>query len=52
MSKIEEHEPVTKKKAAVKKNHGSTAFFVFVDYVFLAIFFLFLAFILYKMVGF
>ncbi|KAL0537048.1 hypothetical protein IC582_026016 [Cucumis melo] len=34
-----------------KRNHGSTSFFVFVDYLFLFIFFGFLCFILFKMFG-
>ncbi|KAJ7981422.1 Peroxisomal membrane protein 2 [Quillaja saponaria] len=51
MAKLEEmNEPIdrTKKK---KRNHGSTWFFVFVDYLFLFIFLGFLCFILFKLVG-
>lgn len=33
-----------------RRNHGSTDFFVFVDYLFLSIFFGFLCFIIFKMV--
>ncbi|KAL6140007.1 hypothetical protein ACLB2K_058308 [Fragaria x ananassa] len=36
------------KKKQNKRNHGSTEFFVFVDYLFLAIFFAFLCFIAFK----
>ncbi|KAI4319806.1 hypothetical protein MLD38_033361 [Melastoma candidum] len=35
--------------ASRKRGHGSTAFFVFVDYLFLFVFFGFLCFILFKM---
>lgn len=56
MAKLEEQDPTlqdqTKKKTAANRNHGSTSFFVFVDYLFLAIFFLFLCFIVSKIVGF
>ncbi|KAL6553541.1 hypothetical protein OROGR_007383 [Orobanche gracilis] len=60
MAKLEqlnaEEEPISKqqikKKPAAKKNRGSPAFFVFVDYLFLGIFFCFLCFILFKLVGF
>lgn len=53
MAKIEayEEEPAkqtTTKKKNTKRNHGSTKFFVFVDYLFLLIFFGFLCFILFK----
>lgn len=57
MAKIEayeEDEPAkqttttNKKKKTIKRNHGSTKFFVFVDYLFLLIFFGFLCFILFK----
>ncbi|CAB4304873.1 unnamed protein product [Prunus armeniaca] len=37
-------------KQKKKRNHGSTEFFVFVDYVFLSIFFAFLCFIIFKIV--
>ncbi|PIM99370.1 hypothetical protein CDL12_28137 [Handroanthus impetiginosus] len=59
MAKLELHaeqEPTskqqTKKKTTIKKNHGSPPFFVFIDYLFLGIFFCFLGFILFKLVGF
>uniref|UniRef100_A0A7N0T8J9 Uncharacterized protein n=1 Tax=Kalanchoe fedtschenkoi TaxID=63787 RepID=A0A7N0T8J9_KALFE len=53
MAKIEEYEEEdkNKKKQGVKRNHGSTKFFVFVDYLFLFIFIGFLSFIVFKMVG-
>lgn len=47
MAKLELIEEHSKKK----RNHGSTTFFVFVDYLFLLIFFAFLCFILFKMVA-
>ncbi|KAK4577502.1 hypothetical protein RGQ29_027854 [Quercus rubra] len=34
-----------------KRNHGSTKFFVFIDYLFLSIFVGFLCFILFKILG-
>ncbi|KAL6143758.1 hypothetical protein ACLB2K_054453 [Fragaria x ananassa] len=39
---------IANKKKQNKRNHGSTEFFVFVDYLFLAIFFAFLCFIAFK----
>ncbi|XAR68034.1 hypothetical protein NMG60_11003025 [Bertholletia excelsa] len=44
-------EPSSQQKKKVKRNHGSTKFFEFVDYLFLLIFFGFLCFIIFKMVG-
>lgn len=40
-----------KKPKNVMRNHGSTKFFVLLDYLFLLIFFGFLCFIVFKMVG-
>ncbi|KAI4322638.1 hypothetical protein L6164_022313 [Bauhinia variegata] len=50
MAKLEELEDSTA-KIHKKRNHGSTRFFVFVDYLFLLIFVAFLCFIIFKMVG-
>ncbi|PRQ53063.1 hypothetical protein RchiOBHm_Chr2g0162341 [Rosa chinensis] len=51
MAKVEEpkgtSDDIAKKKTK-KRNHGSTEFFVFVDYLFLAVFFGFLFFIIFK----
>ncbi|RDX77770.1 Peroxisomal membrane protein 2 [Mucuna pruriens] len=50
MAKIEElNESVAKSR--IKRNHGSTRFFVFVDYLFLFIFLGFLCFIVFKILG-
>uniref|UniRef100_A0A2P2P083 Uncharacterized protein n=1 Tax=Rhizophora mucronata TaxID=61149 RepID=A0A2P2P083_RHIMU len=54
MAKLEllDNEPKQQKTEDKKKrNHGSTKFFVFVDYLFLCIFLGFLCFILFKIVG-
>lgn len=51
MGKVESNEDASNQKKRVKRNHGSTKFFVFVDYVFLFVFFCFLCYILFKMVG-
>ncbi|KAL7185594.1 hypothetical protein ACSBR2_027521 [Camellia fascicularis] len=54
MAKLEPlEEPIQqqKQKTKTKRNHGSTKFFVFVDYLFLLIFIGFLCFILFKMIG-
>ena len=48
MAKLEEVDDSTGKN---KRNHGSTKFFVFVDYLFLLIFLGFLCFIIFKMFG-
>ncbi|KAI4333997.1 hypothetical protein L6164_018740 [Bauhinia variegata] len=50
MAKLEELDD-SAAKTHKKRNHGSTRFFVFVDYLFLLIFVAFLAFIIFKMVG-
>ncbi|KAG5020934.1 hypothetical protein AAZX31_06G277300 [Glycine max] len=50
MAKLEEIDnSVSKTKK--KRNHGSTGFFVFVDYLYLLIFLGFLCFIIFKIVG-
>ncbi|CAN0914945.1 hypothetical protein LINGRAHAP2_LOCUS28842 [Linum grandiflorum] len=55
MAKLEplDNEPRTDydKKDKKKRNHGSTKFFVFVDYLFLCIFLAFLSYIIFKIVG-
>ncbi|KAL5082168.1 hypothetical protein RYX36_010589 [Vicia faba] len=50
MVKIEElNEPVAKTNR--KRNHGSTSFFVFVDYFFILMFLAFLCFIIFEIIG-
>ncbi|KAF7805909.1 Peroxisomal membrane protein 2 [Senna tora] len=49
MAKIEELDE--SKSKTRKRNHGSTKFFVFVDYLFLLIFLAFLCFIIFKMIS-
>jgi len=50
MAKIEElNESVAKSRT--KRNHGSTRFFIFVDYLFILIFLGFLCFIFFKILG-
>lgn len=52
MATLEPQEEESSKIKKTKRNHGSTKFFVFVDYLLLSIFFGFLIFILSQMVGF
>ncbi|CAN4103350.1 unnamed protein product [Withania somnifera] len=53
MAKVESNGDATKQqtKKGVNRNHGFTKFFVFVDYLFLFVFFCFLCYILFKIVG-
>ncbi|EXB62271.1 hypothetical protein L484_022159 [Morus notabilis] len=54
MAKLEplDQEPDHDDKEKPKRNHGSTKFFVFVDYLFLLIFLAFLFYVLFKFVAF
>ncbi|KAB2035654.1 hypothetical protein ERO13_A04G105100v2 [Gossypium hirsutum] len=53
MAQLEEiDESKNKNNKQQKRNHGSTMFFVMVDYLFLLIFFGFLVFILFKILHF
>ncbi|XLU93579.1 hypothetical protein S245_007931 [Arachis hypogaea] len=49
MAKLKENDDPRIKKN--NRNHGSTGFFVFVDYLFIFIFICFLCFIIYKFIG-
>ncbi|CAN4104925.1 unnamed protein product [Withania somnifera] len=53
MATVDSHGEATKHqtKKVVNRNHGSTKFFVFVDYLFLFVFFCFLCYILFKIIG-
>ncbi|KAJ1410703.1 hypothetical protein SESBI_21725 [Sesbania bispinosa] len=51
MAKIEELDDESVAKMRRKRNHGSTKVFVFVDYLFILIFFGFLCFIIFKFLG-
>uniref|UniRef100_M1BKG4 Uncharacterized protein n=1 Tax=Solanum tuberosum TaxID=4113 RepID=M1BKG4_SOLTU len=52
MAKVELNGDDSKQtKKVVNRNHGSTKFFVFIDYLFLFVFFCFLCYILFKIAG-
>ncbi|OIW06031.1 hypothetical protein TanjilG_11718 [Lupinus angustifolius] len=51
MGRMAKLEDIDDSAAKMKRNHGSSTFFVFVDYLFLFIFLAFLCFIIFKIIS-